>query len=155
MILHPKEPVKKLFSHSPEIETLLPHSQPMILIDKLIAFSAGGATAHATIDASNVYYQAGTNSVPAWIGLEMMAQTIAAKAGFEAWLNGQPPPSGMLLGTRRFQCQCPAFKEGQTLEVIVTHRASMGTMQQFHGEIQANGQLLAECDLNVMTSTEA
>src|SRR5688572_11914262 len=59
----------------------------MTLIEKLISYDALRSVATARIDESNVFFENG--GVPAWAGLEYMAQAIAAHAGFAARLRGE------------------------------------------------------------------
>jgi len=39
--------------------------------------------------------------MPAWMGIELMAQAVAAHAGLRGWLAGKPPKPGVLLGCPR------------------------------------------------------
>ena len=48
-----------------------------------------------------------------------MAQTVAAHAGFEARLRGNPPTIGFLLGTRSYECRVAEFSLGADLKIIV------------------------------------
>ena len=57
--------------------------------------------------------------MPAWVGIEYMAQTIAAHAGFEARLRGERPPIGFLLGTRAYESEVGEFALGSTLTIAV------------------------------------
>ena len=57
--------------------------------------------------------------VPAWAGVEYMAQTIAAHAGVEARARGEPPAIGFLLGTRAYSTSVEKFPNGSKLTVTV------------------------------------
>jgi predicted hotdog family 3-hydroxylacyl-ACP dehydratase len=57
--------------------------------------------------------------VGAWIGVEYMAQAIAAHAGYMARLNGSQVKIGFLLGTRRYDCPRPYFTIGSLLQVHI------------------------------------
>jgi predicted hotdog family 3-hydroxylacyl-ACP dehydratase len=50
-----------------------------------------------------------------------MAQAVAAHAGYEQQLHGQPIKIGFLLGSRRYESSCATFKIGSVLQVYV-HR---------------------------------
>ena len=55
--------------------------------------------------------------VPAYVGIEYMAQAVACWAGCQARMRGLPPPLGFLLGTRRYASHVPMFTCGHVLRV--------------------------------------
>ncbi len=99
------------------IGDLLPHGPEMTLIDRLVAFDGGKSVAVVEITAESRFFA--STGVPAWVGIEYMAQTVAAHAGFEARLRGEPPAIGFLLGTRRYDCAVPEFPLGASLKVTI------------------------------------
>jgi predicted hotdog family 3-hydroxylacyl-ACP dehydratase len=66
------------------------------------------------------------NGVPAWIGMEYMAQSIAALAGHRAQRDGRPIPLGLLIGCRQFKTRVAAFESGTALAVEVRELVSDG-----------------------------
>ncbi len=68
---------------------LIPHSEPMILIDELVEATSDHASAKVTIREDSMFSNA-AGGVPAWIGIEYMAQTVSAFAGMEANRRGLP-----------------------------------------------------------------
>src|SRR5262249_31250019 len=54
-------------------------------------------------------------SVPAWVGLEYMAQCIAVHAAMVSESEG-PPPLGFLVSARGLRFHCARFEPGQRLE---------------------------------------
>ncbi|MEG9858998.1 beta-ketoacyl synthase N-terminal-like domain-containing protein [Stenotrophomonas sepilia] len=57
------------------------------------------------------------DQVPAWVGIEYMAQAIAAWAGCRARAAGRPPQLGFLLGSRRYSSARSSFPSGSRLRV--------------------------------------
>jgi predicted hotdog family 3-hydroxylacyl-ACP dehydratase len=57
------------------------------------------------------------HSVPAWLGLEYMAQAIAAYSGYQRKCRGEAIGLGFLLGTRYFECSVGSFPSGARLTV--------------------------------------
>ena len=57
------------------------------------------------------------NAAAAWVGIEYMAQAIAAWAGNRARLKGQAVKVGLLLGTRRYAVHRQAFVVGDCLRI--------------------------------------
>ena len=99
----------------PDIRSLLPHSGPMVLLDRVIAADEESLCAEVRIRQNSLFCNA--DGVGAWIGLEYMAQAIGAYAGYTAKLRDDPIRVGFLLGTRRYQCRRPLFAVGSLLKV--------------------------------------
>ena len=102
---------------STPVHELVPHGPEMTLIERLLSFDAARSVAEARIDESSVFFEQG--GVPAWAGLEYMAQTIAAHAGFAARLRGERPAVGFLVGTRAYSSAVSHFPAGTRLTITV------------------------------------
>lgn len=100
------------------IATLLPHSGGMRLLDRLLAVTDESAIAALTVRNDDLFSLPG-GEVPVWIGLEYMAQTIAAWSGYRCRLQGKPIRAGLLLGTRRFDAEVAGFACGTPVTVGV------------------------------------
>lgn len=96
---------------------LLPHGPAMTLLDALVEYSPQRSVAKATITSRSRFLEGA--AVPAWVGIEYMAQTIAAHAGYEARLRGERPAIGFLLGTRAYRSEVGEFPLGATLTISV------------------------------------
>lgn len=107
----------------PAIATLVPHSGAMLLLDRVVAADAEMLCAEVTIRADSQFCDG--LEVGAWVGIEYMAQAIAAHAGYCAQLRGEPVKVGFLLGSRRYQSAVPGFAVGAVLTVRV-QRALQG-----------------------------
>lgn len=101
----------------PPIEDLLPHRGNMLLLDGMLTAGDDSATCHAT-PAADAWYAA-DGSMPVWIGIELMAQTIAAHVALIARRTGKPPRPGVLLGTRAYKTEVDRFPAGQVLHISV------------------------------------
>ena len=99
----------------PDIRSLLPHSGPMVLLDRVIAADEESLCAEVRIRQHSLFCNA--DGVGAWVGLEYMAQAIGAYAGYTAKLRDDPIRVGFLLGTRRYQSSQPLFAVGSLLKV--------------------------------------
>ena len=97
------------------IADLLPHGPAAIVIDRLIAYDATKSVAAVEVRLDSKFFAA--TGVPAWAGIEYMAQTIAAHVGFEARLRGASPVIGFLLGTRSYECRVAEFPLGARLAI--------------------------------------
>jgi predicted hotdog family 3-hydroxylacyl-ACP dehydratase len=101
----------------PDIRSLVPHERSMLLLDRVLAADADSLCAEVTIRPDSLFCT--EDGVGAWIGIEYMAQAIAAHAGHLAHLRGEPVTIGFLLGSRRYDCARPAFAVGSVLRVHV------------------------------------
>jgi predicted hotdog family 3-hydroxylacyl-ACP dehydratase len=102
---------------STPVHELLPHGPEMTLIERLLSFDSARSVAQARIDENSVFFEQG--GVPAWAGLEYMAQAIAAHAGFAARLRGEQPVIGFLVGTRAYSSAVAHFPAGTQLTITV------------------------------------
>lgn len=101
------------------IAELIPHAGDMILIDRMLRFGDEDIETQLTVRGGGLFSQA-DGSLPAWVGIELMAQSVAAYAGCQARLRGEPVELGFLLGTRNFQCNVERFPAGAELHIQAT-----------------------------------
>jgi predicted hotdog family 3-hydroxylacyl-ACP dehydratase len=101
----------------PDIRSLIPHAGPMVLLDRVISVDEDSLCAEVSIRSNTLF--CGPDGVGAWVGIEYMAQAIAAWAGYTAQLRGEPVKLGFLLGTRRYESSRPIFVLGSVLRVHV------------------------------------
>ena len=101
----------------PDIGSLVPHAGPMVLLDRVISADEESLCAEVSIRSDSLF--CGAEGVGAWVGLEYMAQTISAYAGYRAYLRGDPVKIGFLLGTRCYECSRPFFAVGTRLRIHV------------------------------------
>jgi predicted hotdog family 3-hydroxylacyl-ACP dehydratase len=105
--------VKPIYS----VADMVPHSGKMSLLDNIVDYGDDWLQAEVHIEPDAMFADA--NGVPAWIGLEYMAQAISAWAGLQERLNGGTPKIGLLLGSRKYICSEDYFELGQTLLIKV------------------------------------
>jgi predicted hotdog family 3-hydroxylacyl-ACP dehydratase len=138
------------------VEHLVPHRRTMSLLSRLVEVDADQATAE--VDITPVSLFARDHGVPAWVGIEYMAQTIAAWAGARARNAGREPGIGFLLGSRRYSSELPHFAFGHTLRV--TARCELigdNGLGQFACRISdaSTGQAIAEAMVSVFEPPDA
>lgn len=127
------------------LESLIPHRPPMILLSRVVDLNDQSATSEVEISEGTLFFENGR--VPAWIGVEYVAQTIAAYSGHLGRAKGTDPAIGFLLGARRYRCTVPGFELGQTLRVHVEPVLIDGDMGSFKGRIEIAGQTVAEVSM--------
>jgi len=134
----------------PDIAELVPHDGQMVLLERVISVDPENLCAELTIGPDTLFCDGA--GVGAWVGIEYMAQAIAAHAGYQARLRGEAVKVGFLLGARRYQCSVPAFAMGTVLHVHA-HYAMQGDngLAAFECRIDdaASGAALAHATVTV------
>ncbi len=132
------------------LEQLLPHDHPMILLSRFIGADENSVYTEVDISSGSPFYQAELQAVPAYVGLEYMAQTIACYAGAKALAEGGAVKIGFLLGCRKYAPTISHFAAGTVLQLkaeqLVTEDSGLSV---FLCEISANGTVLVQANLNV------
>ncbi|RJX31026.1 MAG: beta-hydroxyacyl-ACP dehydratase [Oxalobacter sp.] len=100
----------------PPIEALLPHRDTMLLLDRVVEYENDTVVAECT-PRSDAWYADAEGQMPGWIGVELMAQAVAAHVGLSKRQSGLPVKQGVLLGTRRYTTHAPAFPADEPLRI--------------------------------------
>ncbi|GLQ46753.1 3-hydroxylacyl-ACP dehydratase [Dyella lipolytica] len=98
------------------IAEVVPHAGEMILLDSIEEIETDRIVCIKTVRPDGLFVE-DDGCLPAWVGVELMAQSIAAWAGCRAQADQQPVQLGFLLGTRHYQCNVDAFPPGSRLHV--------------------------------------
>jgi len=101
------------------IEKFVPHSPPMVLIEKITHFDDANLTAEITIREDSIFYDKNIKGVATWVGIEYISQAIAALAGIHATIECRSIRLGFLLGTRKYHTYQKVFKRNMTYSIIV------------------------------------
>lgn len=132
------------------IDQVLPHAGHMLLLDELIEHRSTDVTCAVTIRPDTVLCD-GVNGVPAWVGMEYMAQTTCAYSGVMEVREGIKPKISLLLGTRAFKTNVDFFPVGARL--IVTSELVMrdeDDLAVFNCRILCNDEEWASCDIKAI-----
>lgn len=120
-----------------DVTDLIPHSGDMVLLDRIVDYDDRGLTAELAVRGDGLFGDGRT--VPAWVGIEYMAQTVAAYVGMKARQANEPIRMGFLLGTRRYNSNVAAFKTGATLTIRVDKIIQDDGLGVFDCRIQGEG----------------
>ncbi|MFC4160470.1 ApeP family dehydratase [Chitinimonas lacunae] len=136
------------------IDRIVPHGGAMSLLDRPLAGGDDWLRAEVTIRPDSLFFDG--RGVGGWVGVEYMAQAVAAWAGWRARLRGEAPRIGFLLGTRRYECSRPCFVAGEVLNVTVRRefQADNG-LGQFDCRIEIDGVTVANAALTVFEPQDA
>lgn len=100
------------------IEELIPHRAPMVLLDGITDSGPEHLLGYMWVSADKAFLDA-EGHFPAWAGIELLAQAIAAHAGLLAKAKHEAVNVGFLLGTRRYESECARFSAGSLLQVSI------------------------------------
>ncbi|MEK7499329.1 MAG: hypothetical protein AAB649_01850, partial [Patescibacteria group bacterium] len=103
-----------------DVEKLLPQKNKMVLLSRILACHKNEKEliSEVLISRDSMFFDEKKQYVPVWVGIEYMAQSIAAfsylvNCGTEAETE---PKIGFLLGTRKYDCSVFGFKLNQVLQ---------------------------------------
>ena len=130
------------------MDAWVPHRGAMSLLDSVERCDDHDVVARVRVPAQGLFN--GADGVHAWVGIEYMAQAVAAWSGARARVRGGSPRIGYLLGSRRYEAAVPAFAPGAEL-TVVAHCELMGDngMGMFDCRIEQDGRVLASGRLSV------
>lgn len=132
------------------VQDLLLHRPPMLLLQSVLRWSESELEASVDPRDSHLFMDA-DGRIPAWVGIEYMAQAIGALAGIESRRAGHPVCLGFLLGTRRYQAYVSHFDPAQMLRVKVRELLRDETnLVLFACELFAGEQLLAHAEIKAI-----
>ncbi|MBB1437868.1 hotdog family protein [Shewanella sp. SG41-4] len=133
-----------------DIGTFIPHRAPMILIDNILEHRLDCLITETHISPKSAYFDAKLDGVPNYVGIEYMAQSIAALAGVEALLCDEAILVGFLLGTRKLQMHIDTFTLGESYRTQVTrlYQEESG-LAVFDCQIYHHQTLVATANVNV------
>jgi predicted hotdog family 3-hydroxylacyl-ACP dehydratase len=136
------------------VAELLPHAGAMILLDRVETLEPERVVCVRGVRAGDPFVDA-DGALPAWTGVELMAQTIAAWSGGHARDAGEPIRLGFLLGTRQYSCNADVFPAGAELRIeAVRQFHDAEGMGVFACRIDAPG-ITAEARLTVFRPRDA
>lgn len=101
------------FSYTPQ--QVLVQREPMLLLDSIDTYGPDWVEASLTVRPDAPF--ATVDGMPAWVGIEYMAQTASAFSGILQRQSAESPSIALLLGARRFDSEVAQFGFGTRLKV--------------------------------------
>ncbi len=134
----------------PDVAELIPHARRMLLLSRVVAHDPDWTKCAVEVDRSELFRDA-DGGVPAWVGLEYLAQCIAVYGALVARAKGNTPRFGFFIGGRRLALRVARFRPGQLLHATVRHLRGDSGLVAFEGRIEdaLGGEALVEGRLNV------
>ena len=131
------------------LEKILPHNPPMILIDELLDIDLDNniVKASVTITEDKIFYHKNLGGISPLAGIEFMAQTVGCYAYFRN--GGIEPKIGFLLGSRLYKNYIEKFEEGKTYTINVSMAFSDSELVSFDCFIYNDDMECARATVNV------
>ena len=134
----------------PPIASLVPHAAPMLLLDRLGEATATTARCEVRVGATLALFLREDGALPGWVGIELMAQTVAAWSGYQGHLRQEEPQIGLLLGARKYQCHLARLPAGSLLTIDCEQLLQDGALASFQCYLRCEGELVAEARLSTI-----
>jgi len=130
------------------MDRFVPHRGRISLLDNVLEHSEEHCVASVHITPRSTFCLPGVG-VPAYVGLEYMAQTVAAYDGAKRASAGAAPALGFLLGTRNYEARRDHFAPGETLVVTARITVSQHPVAAFDCTISIKEEVVATASLTV------
>ena len=130
------------------IYSVVPHRGKMCLLNRILSHQPEFTECEVRIGADSIFV--GEQGVPSWVGIEYMAQAVAAHDGLSASGRDGESKIGFLISIRKAVFFADFFYPGQVLRIQVQCLWGDQEFFSFQGKIQdaQTNSVLAEAQLN-------
>ena len=137
----------------PSVSQLIPHTEPMILIDRLVAWSPGRATCGLQVRAGAPFVEG--DALETAFTLEHMAQSVAVCLGYEAYRGGRQTRTGMIVSCRGFEIHEPRVAVGVELTIEASRLQSNDSTSHFECVVRTASASASDSALDSATIANA
>ena len=131
----------------------IPHAPPMAFLGRLLEHSTDDVACEVIPGIHDrLFVRNGT--VDAIIGVEYMAQTVAAFAGLSAPDEQSRPDIGYLIATKQLSFACASFEVGRPLRVYARRYWGDTRLGCFETRISSGDEILARSSMTVYQPTQ-
>jgi len=132
------------------IESVVPHEHPMILVDELLQYDQNKAICKVTITDQSNFYDTEMKSVPSYVAIEYMAQSIAAFANANNKDKNIDVAIGFLVSSRKFKMMVSEFTLNTILEISVEQLyLEESGLAAFDCQVEMAGEIVATAKINI------
>jgi predicted hotdog family 3-hydroxylacyl-ACP dehydratase len=130
---------------------LIPQKPPFVLIGSLLEVSEKTCVTTFKIDAAHVLFHNGKMSTAGL--MENIAQTAAAKMGYECFLENKKIPIGFIGDVRDFTfTRLPKADEEITTQIVIDNKIFDATM--ITGKVKLGDEIIATCKMKIFVEPE-
>lgn len=128
------------------ILSLIPQRPPFVMVDQLIYADDKSSRSSFVIQQDNIFVSKGRFREAGLI--ENIAQTAAARAGYEAQLKNEAVKVGYIGAIKNLQIfSLPNVQDEIETEVAIENQVFDVTI--IVGKVKSNGKLLAQCEMKI------
>lgn len=135
-----------------DMDKLIPHREPMIMIDSLLSYDEQRTVTGFTIKSNNIFLEEGRFS--AYGMVENIAQTAAAGSGYYYFINKLQVPMGFIGAITKLQILNYA-SVGDNLTTEVSIIATLEQISIVKATCMLNDKVLVRCEMKMFTDGEA
>ncbi len=138
-----------------DLNNILPHDKPMILIDDILEIDMKNqfVKTSVTIHEDKIFFDKEINGISPLAGIEFMAQTIGCYAFYKA--GETVPKIGFLLGTRLYENSLEKFENGKTYTVTAKEIYGDNELVSFECLIYNENKEVAKATVNAFQPQNA
>lgn len=141
-----------MYDTKESVETLVPHSGKMFLLNRVISFSLENMEIITEVDVStkDLFYDDDLGGVPSWVSFEYMAQSISALSGIFGKTQSEKPKVGFIMSITNFKTHRGVFKDGEVVRLKVRQTMRMDMAVTFDGAAYVGDEEVATAVLNTV-----
>lgn len=138
-----------------DLEKILPHDRPMILIDKILEVDMDKkfAKTSVTISEDKIFFDKEISGISPLAGIEFMAQTIGCYSYYKN--REKIPEIGFLLGTRLYENNLEKFENGKTYIMTAQEIYTDNELVSFECLIYNENKEVAKATVNAFQPADA
>jgi len=134
-------------SDFPPVALLVPHREPMVLLDRIVEWSPGYVECAMQVREGARLVDGGKLAAP--LTIEHMAQSVAVCLGYEAYRGGRGVRVGMIVSCRAFDAFRDEASVGEDLSVHATRDRGNETLSHFDCEVRSQGERFSSATLTL------
>ena len=135
-----------------EISKYLPQREPILMVDKLIDINDNGCEDALTVSANSIFVKDGALLDAALI--EHTAQSGALFIGYQAVMNGEPVPLGLIGTIHKFKIERLPLV-GEEMRTTITMEAKVGDVSLIGITVRVADEVIATGKMKVATPEAA
>jgi predicted hotdog family 3-hydroxylacyl-ACP dehydratase len=134
-----------------EILKLIPQRNPFVLVDELIEHKENYSI--STFEIKGDHYLVVDGELSVYGLMENIAQTAAARAGYQWYKLGEEAKIGFIGAISKFELNDKP-KIGSAIQTKITHVSDFGNISLVKGEVLDQERIIASCELKIAINEE-
>jgi 3-hydroxymyristoyl/3-hydroxydecanoyl-(acyl carrier protein) dehydratase len=134
-----------------QILSLIPQRPPFVMIDKILVSDEAMTRSSFVVRENNIFVENELLKEPGLV--ENIAQTAAARAGYNAQMEHKPVQVGYIAAIKNLQIKnFPKINDELITEISIENQ--IFNVSLISGKITCNEQLIAQCEMKIFISNQ-